>query len=126
MQIFTAPCSLLTSLGRSLSACLTEVSGLRTSHNNVRDQPALFVPRDHRAYAFPTIVHIPKIFVAPSALKDTVYSPGDPWPSSLVLVLENGEMNWTACAYMCSFIIIACWISLEVESCQRKDICITP
>ena len=66
------------------------------------------------------------MFVAPSALKDTVYSPGDPWPSSLVLVLENGEMNWTACAYMCSFIIIACWISLEVESCQRKDICITP
>ena len=66
------------------------------------------------------------MFVATSALKDTVYSPGDPWPSSLVLVLENGEMNWTACAYMCSFIIIACWISLEVESCQRKDICITP
>ena len=40
---------------------------------------------------------------------------GDPWPESLVLVLEDGEMNWTACAYMCSFIIIACWISLEVS-----------
>ena len=39
---------------------------------------------------------------------------GDPWPESLVLVLENGEMNWTACAYMCSFIIFAVWISLEV------------
>ena len=40
---------------------------------------------------------------------------GDPWPESLVLVLESGEMNWTACAYMCSFIILACWISLEVS-----------
>ena len=40
---------------------------------------------------------------------------GDPWPESLVLVLEDGEMNWTACAYMCSFIVIACWISLEVS-----------
>ena len=40
---------------------------------------------------------------------------GDPWPESLVLVLEDGEMNWTACAYMCSFILIACWISLEVS-----------
>ena len=44
VQIFTAPCSLLTSLGRSLSACLTEVSGLRTSHNNVRDQPRYSSP----------------------------------------------------------------------------------
>ena len=40
---------------------------------------------------------------------------GDPWPESLVLVLEGGETNWTASAYMCSFIIIACWISLEVS-----------
>ncbi len=40
---------------------------------------------------------------------------GDPWPASLVLVLEDGEMNWTACAYMCTFIVIACWISLEVS-----------
>ena len=40
---------------------------------------------------------------------------GDPWPESLALVLEDGETNWATCAYMCSFIIIACWISLEVS-----------
>ena len=39
---------------------------------------------------------------------------GDPWPASLVLVLNDGDMNWKACTYMCSFIILAVWISLEV------------
>jgi hypothetical protein len=40
---------------------------------------------------------------------------GDPWPESLILVQEDGDMNWTACAYMCSLIIFACWIALEVS-----------
>jgi hypothetical protein len=40
---------------------------------------------------------------------------GDPWPESLVLVQEDGEMNWPACAYMCTFITFACWIALEVS-----------
>ena len=40
---------------------------------------------------------------------------GDPWPESLVLVQEDGEMNWPACAYMCTFITLACWIALEVS-----------
>ena len=40
---------------------------------------------------------------------------GDPWPESLTLVLEDGELNFKACTYMCSFIVIVCWISLEVR-----------
>ena len=36
---------------------------------------------------------------------------GDPWPDSLPILDENGSIDYRTCLYMCSFIIIVCWVS---------------
>ena len=37
---------------------------------------------------------------------------GDPWPASLPILDENGSIDYNTCLYMCSFIIIVCWVRL--------------
>ena len=35
---------------------------------------------------------------------------GDPWPTSLPILDEDGSIDYQTCLFMCSFIIIVCWV----------------
>ena len=35
---------------------------------------------------------------------------GDPWPGSLPILNEDGSMEYSTCLYMCTFIVIVCWV----------------
>ena len=36
---------------------------------------------------------------------------GDPWPDSLPILGEDGSIDYRTCLYMCSFIVIVCWVA---------------
>jgi hypothetical protein len=42
---------------------------------------------------------------------------GDPWPSSLPIIDEDGTIDYQTCLFMCSFIVIVCWVCVCMRVC---------